>query len=344
MRRSLFASLRLISAILLSIVIGGVPNSDAASSTGRILVVDYPGTSTGTEILGVNQGGQVTGLELTHGFLRNADGTYVAFDPPGSISTVALSINASGEIAGFYNNSAGGHAFIRHSDATITSFDVPGAGGATWANGINDGGWVIGATETSPARLGYVRSPSGVITTFTVNSFSTTPDCINAVGQIAGIYWHTRSEVSHAFLRDEFGNITTFDVPGSLATEPVSINSRGQVTGWYLTADNLYHGFIRNLDSTFATFDAPQAGIVPFSGTLTSAINDQGYVCGYVVRSDAVWVAFVRDPQGTFTLFKAPGSSQNSGEGTRAMSMNNRGAIAGWFFDSTRKQHGFIRY
>jgi hypothetical protein len=44
------------------------------------------------------------------------------FDPPGSDATIALSINASGAIAGYYRDSVGPHGFMRASDGTITTF------------------------------------------------------------------------------------------------------------------------------------------------------------------------------------------------------------------------------
>ncbi len=42
----------------------------------------------------------------SHGFLRGADGTLTAFDPPGSASTGVSGINLSGEIVGDYDDSS----------------------------------------------------------------------------------------------------------------------------------------------------------------------------------------------------------------------------------------------
>ena len=64
--------------------------------------------------------------QVLHGFVRRADGTLISFDPPGSISTRALSINARGSITGAYfdaNNRV--HAFVRRPGGEIVSFDAP---------------------------------------------------------------------------------------------------------------------------------------------------------------------------------------------------------------------------
>ena len=39
-----------------------------------------------------------------HGFIRRADGTVTPFDPPGSTTTFATSINGIGAIAGYYED------------------------------------------------------------------------------------------------------------------------------------------------------------------------------------------------------------------------------------------------
>jgi len=56
--------------------------------------------------------------------------------------------------------------------------------------------------------------------------------------------------VTHGFLRDELGTITTFDVPAAgtasgRGTTPASNNDSNTITGWYTDASGLYHGFLR---------------------------------------------------------------------------------------------------
>jgi hypothetical protein len=52
--------------------------------------------------------------------------------------------------------------------------------------------------------------------------------------------------ISHGFVRDQHGRITTFDVPGGLSgsTQAVSINDEGDVAGVYEDSDFANHCFV----------------------------------------------------------------------------------------------------
>jgi hypothetical protein len=76
-----------------------------------------PSGSTTTFALSID-GGAITGWyfdsnNVSHGFLRAADGTITAFDPKESVSTQALSIS-KGMITGYYQDSSNlFHGFMR---------------------------------------------------------------------------------------------------------------------------------------------------------------------------------------------------------------------------------------
>ena len=53
------------------------------------------------------------------------------------------------------------------------------------------------------------------------------------------------------------GTFTTFDPPGSTFTEPSGINPGGVITGGYIDASGMDHGFVRAHDGTITTFDVP---------------------------------------------------------------------------------------
>jgi len=58
------------------------------------------------------------------------------------------------------------------------------------------------------------------------------------------------ADVLHGFQRTTAGKFTTFDVPGAgtgawQGTMPISISSEGAITGWYIDASGVNHGFIR---------------------------------------------------------------------------------------------------
>jgi hypothetical protein len=60
--------------------------------------------------------------------------------------------------------------------------------------------------------------------------------------------------------------ITSFDVAGAgtgtyQGTYGVAINNTGAIAGYYLDSRNVYHGFLRAIDGSITTFDAPGAAM-----------------------------------------------------------------------------------
>jgi hypothetical protein len=59
---------------------------------------------------------------LARGFLRNANGAFTTFDPPGAalIGTVPTNINPMGTIAGYYYDiNFIGHGFLRAANPSV---------------------------------------------------------------------------------------------------------------------------------------------------------------------------------------------------------------------------------
>ena len=76
-------------------------------------------------------------------------------------------------------------------------------------------------------------------------------------------------------------SFTTFDAPGAgtgygQGTPASGINPAGAITGWYLDASAVYHGFVRARDGTITTFDA-----VGSNGTLANGINAARAITGF---------------------------------------------------------------
>jgi hypothetical protein len=125
----------------------------------------------------------------------------------------------------------------------------------------------------------------------------------------------------------------TFDPPGSINTQPLSINRGGTITGYYEDADCFYHGFVRDPQGNFTSFDPPASSI----GTWPYNINDSGAITGWYY--DGIFYhGFLRDPQGNFTSFDAPG-----GFNTYPTGINQSGAITGIYDDANYVGHGFVR-
>jgi hypothetical protein len=149
------------------------------------------------------------------------------------------------------------------------------------------------------------------------------------------------------------GTFITFDAPGAgtglfQGTFPASINEAGDITGNYVDANGLGHGFVRAGNSTFTTFDVP-------GGTITdsaSSINPAGSVTGaytYLNDPDFVNHGYLRAKLGAFTTFDVPGAALIF---TVPSSINPAGAIAGTYSDGVTflpdgsvlcVAHGFLR-
>ena len=72
------------------------------------------------------------------------------------------------------------------------------------------------------------------------------------------------------------GTITAFDPTGSVDTYASGINSKGVVVGGYTDRHGVIHGYIRAVDGTIKTFNAPGAE----KGTFPISINARGEIAG----------------------------------------------------------------
>jgi hypothetical protein len=206
----------------------------------------------------------------------------------------------------------------------------------------------------------------------------TFPKGINTAGAIAGYYLDANS-VSHGFLRSSGheevpATIVTIDDPGAgtcnpplvppcypiPGTFPTGINTAGAITGYYVDANSVSHGFLwvpKPLpNGTFKTIDPPNSG-----STQAIGINTAGAITGNY--SDTIFGGGPRGflwvpkplPNGTFTTFDAPGACQNgpgscSSNGTQPAAINPAGAITGIYQDINfsldcycNPFHGFVR-
>ncbi len=226
--------------------IAGQYNSNQSflrNSAGDYTLVDgVPGEAI-TAAIGINNLGQVVGetgnSSTSHGFLRNADGTYTVFDFPGASLTTADDINDSGTIVGRFTVNGVQHGFLL-SDGVYTQFDFPGASTTTGV-GINDVGQVVGSYNNAD---GFLMSDGKYITIDVPGATATAPEGINNSGQIVGFYLDA-SGSRHGFLRDTDGTYTTIDAPFSGVTDTIAyrINDTGQIVGRFSDASGL-HGFL----------------------------------------------------------------------------------------------------
>jgi hypothetical protein len=68
------------------------------------------------------------------------------------------------------------------------------------------------------------------------------------------------------------------------------------VTGEYVDASDVNHGFVRTLNGSITTFDVPGAGTGPFQGTIPLSNNPVGAITGYYIDANDVTHGFLRTP------------------------------------------------
>ena len=274
--------------------------------------------------LGVVAGYYIDTNGFSHGFLRRPDGKFTTFDVPGAggFGSTPIAINLEGAIVGYYSDSNfSTRAFLRSRDGKFTTWIGPDACTGSNSEGcfgsgasnINAFGIVAGGFEDNGGNFvhhSYVRNAEGKLKTFDAPGAGTgsyqgtgCPGCflgLNQLGAIAGIYSDANS-VNHGFLRSREGKFTTFDAPGAGTVAgqgtgcpsdcPVSLNDFGAITGIYIDANFVAHGYLRSPEGKIVTVDP-----VGTTFTFPDGINDLGSITGYYFDANTVFHGFLTIP------------------------------------------------
>lgn len=288
-----------------------------------------PQSFNGTVANGINDAGAITGFYVDasgndYGYVREPAGAFTIFQVPGSTAgtTVPIALNLEGAVVGYYLDQNGVfYSFLRNPDGSFKTWSGPDqcetspsttncyGGGAL---GVNALGTVSGHYSDSSGNFsqhGLIRSRDGRLTAYEVPGAGTgffqgtgCPGClspVNLFGTIAGLYVDA-NYVAHGYLRSPSGTYTTFDVPGSgpqgigcFSDCFLGLNDWGAITGFYVDASNVNHGFLRSPEGKITSFDPPGS-----TGTFPVSINDAGVVTGFYLDSNNVNHGFVLLPDG----------------------------------------------
>jgi hypothetical protein len=131
-------------------------------------------------------------------------------------------------------------------------------------------------------------------------------------------------------------NFTTFNVPGGTGTNPYGINNSGAITGSYMGSDSQRHGFVRNSDGTFVSFDPPESR----GETDPASINSSGAITGMYWAG--AYVGFIRHANGHYISFGPSPNSPNPNS-FQPQSINDAGEVTGFFSGESTLVHGFLR-
>jgi len=222
-----------------------------------------------------------------------------------------------------------------------TTSDDP-SGFFTHAQGINDGGQIVGHYRNDSGNHGFLLSGG----TYTIiddpleaggvipgQGTGTDAEGINDAGQIVGYYYDSNG-ITHGFLYNPTGGgtYTTLDAPLATNTQALGINNFGQIVGYYTDSHGTSHGFLYNTNSKlYATLDDPSAA----TGTVATGINAAGQIVGYYTNASGTHGFFYNPNGGTYTTLDDPAGS------TFATGINDLGQIVGYYLGPSAF-HGFL--
>ena len=198
----------------------------------------------------------------------------------GGSSGIGNGINATGQIAGYSQNSTGTYRAFLASNGKMTDIGDLGGGSAV-AYAINDVGQVVGSAVTANGENHpFLYSGGTMIDLGTLGS--ATGDWWNSAQGVnnSGVVTGTSYDAQGNFFGFVWSNgkMTKMGTLGGSWSQAYAINNKGQITGLAYTKNGSAHGFVTNC----ATCALKDLGTI--SGSTSSvwgfAINDSGVVVG----------------------------------------------------------------
>ncbi len=233
------------------------------SAGGQFTAVDIGDPAAGM-INGVNTAGSIVGIANGNGFKIIAGGTQKAITPPGSSASVAFGINDLGVIVGQYTAGATSPGFV-DINGMFTPINPTAKAMVTNAQGINTAGLVIGfysedgmhqhgfTNDIQTQKIALLPDPS----TDRIKAdglFLTQFLGINDNGEAVG-YYQTNNGSQFGFLFDLKAQQYVFlDAPkaalvnGVQITQITGVSNFGQISGFYIDAGGVQHGFVASKD------------------------------------------------------------------------------------------------
>lgn len=246
--------------------------------------------------------------------------TYTALQFPGAWATEPSCINASGQIAGYYVDTAF-HNFL-YDKGVYTTLNTTGYARIT---GMNDHGQLVGIN----GGAGFLYD-HGVFTTIAMpGGYFSQVLGISNTGRIVGWY-SDRDYNDRGFVYDK-GVYTTVVGPNAFATYIFGVNSKGQMVGYYIDNDFTFlRGFMCE-NGVFTDLFVPGSEFLT-GQTFPTGINDRGQIAGHynfqADPNDLNQHGFIYE-KGVYTSFDAPGAGPSDYQGTYIYGINARGQLVG---------------
>jgi len=257
--------------------------------------IDLPGVAA-TFVSNITNSGRIVGSYQDfagniHGYVEDADGTFVTIDVPGAPATEANGLNERGDVVGAFTGSNGrARGFVQH-DGVISTIDVLGAR-STLPVAINNQGQIVGEYRSPDLSFhGFLLADGAFVTIDEgpgTGSFADSAAfAINNSGEIGGPFFDPNTFRSYLLKNN---SVTTIDVPGQGDTAIQAINNRGDAVGIFNDINLAQHGFLFS-QGTFRTVDFPGGNFTGASG-----MNDSGMIVGAYFTPDGNIHSFLAKP------------------------------------------------
>jgi hypothetical protein len=215
---------------------------------------------------GINMAATVVGFDgVSNAFSLPNGGSPSSLLPAANTPAMAFGISDHGSIVGQFTTSAGKPGFILDGTTLITINQPTGTTADTInAQGINNNGLVVGFYLGNDGQVhGFKAKESdsvgGVLTGTAIADPKIPPGATFTFSQILGIndhgiavgYYQDSTGSQHGyFYNTNTGKYTFLDDPnaallsGVSITQITGINNSDEITGFYIGADGLNHGFV----------------------------------------------------------------------------------------------------
>jgi probable HAF family extracellular repeat protein len=200
----------------------------------------------------------------------------------GGSTSVALDINAAGQIVGTAYTAANIPRPFLYSDGVMTDLGTLG-GCCGFGSGINASGQVVGQADNAQGiRRGFLYS-NGVMTEIpTLGGSESRASQINASGQVVGQARVAVTNYNHAYLYEN-GQIFDLGTLGGSTSWANSINASGQIVGGSYLPDGRWRAY-RYSDGVMVGL--PTLGAEETSSSVSFHINDAGQIVGWSEIAD----------------------------------------------------------
>jgi hypothetical protein len=205
-------------------------------------------TENATDAFDISNKAEVVGayayINGVNGFIWEGNGSCFSLNPDSSSLAEAWGVNDSGDVVGFYLDSASNFLGFLYKNSNYTNISCPGWS-STRAFGINDAGVIVGDVSNStsgPFSAFVYKSGKCTVFNFSKNTASTSARGINKKNQVSG--WQTPTSGATTGFVKTGKKFATLSYPSSLGTLAYHLNDKGQVAGWYEDSAGAFHGFV----------------------------------------------------------------------------------------------------